>query len=643
MPTIVRCVGHPEIFGGEQHLKRLDAVVNLAAYRLLAEALPHLVWFARADGAVTFYNGRRARYGGLEPEPSGIYEWAPIVHPDDLAETLNAWHRAVQQGTEYECEHRVRMADGSFRWHLSRALPLDTGSSLMWFGTATDTQVLADARASLAESDARLQTVFAGIDQGFCICELVLDADGCPVDYRFLETNPQFEDATGLHDAAGRTALELVPGLERHWVEAYASVALGGTPVRFQQESKVMGRYFDVFAMPLAPRGRFALVFADITERHAALEALQESERRFRNMADNAPVMIWVTDAEGECTYLNRMWYEFTGQTEAEGLGRGWLDAIHPGDTVQAAATFAEATERRTAFTLDYRLRGRDGVYRWAVDAAAPRFSGQGTFLGFIGSVLDITERKEAERAIAAQRDHEHEIAFRLQLSMLPRAAVEDARIEIATAYVTGSDALQVGGDWYETFHAPDGRVVVVVGDVVGHNAEAAAAMGQLRAGLLAMTPFVDGPDQLLCELDDFARRHQITDFATALCIFLDPNNGAIEYSCAGHPPALVCPPRGAVRWLDEARSIPLGIEGCAGRPTATASIEPGAVLIAYSDGLIERRGESIDLGLHRLRDTVERHRDESVHALCSNTLESLTGPDDLEDDTVLVVLRRTL
>jgi PAS domain S-box-containing protein len=616
--------------------------VDLAAYRLLAEALPHLVWFARSDGSVIFYNGRIALYGGLDPDPGGVYEWAPIVHPDDLEPTQTAWKRAVEGGTEYECEHRVRMVDGSYRWHLSRALPLDTGARRIWFGTATDTQVLADTRASLAESQALLQAVFSGIDQGFCVCELVVDADGRPIDYRFLETNAQFEQATGLHDAAGRTALELVPGLEPHWVETYASVALGDGPIRFQQESKAMGRHFDVFAMPVTPRGRFALVFADITERHAALEALRESEQRFRNMADNAPVMIWVTDAEGECTYLNRQWYDFTGQSESQALGRGWLDAVHRDDRARADAAFAEATEQGLAFRLDYRLRRRDGVYRWAVDAAAPRRSGDGRFLGYIGSVMDMTERKQAEDALTAQRDHEHEIALRLQQSMLPAAAVEDARLDIATAYVAGSELLHVGGDWYETFHAPDGRVVVVVGDVVGHNADAAAAMGQLRAGLLAMAPFVDGPHRLLCELDHFAQRHRITDFATALCICLDPSDGSIEYSRASHPPALVCAPGGAVQWLDGCRSLPLGVGPLDERPVATASLQAGGVLVAYSDGLVERRGESIDIGLRRLAEIVERHAGEPVHDLCARTLEALTGGIDVEDDAVLVVLRRT-
>lgn len=503
-----------------------------------------------------------------------------------------------------------------------------------------DSDLLAATLEALAESEARLRSVFSGIDQGYCICELVYDDDGHPVDYRFLEANAQFEEATGLREAVGRTAFELVPSLEAHWLERYAAVALGDEPIRFQQESAAMGRHFDVFAMPVAPRGRFAIVFADITERRAALEALQESERRFRNMADHAPVMIWVTDPDGECTYLNRRWYEVTGQSEHDALGQGWLEAAHPDDREAALTSFADATRDGVAFSLDYRLRCHDGTYRWVVDAAAPRFRGDGRFLGFVGSVMDITERKDAERAMAAQRDLEHDIAVRLQQSMLPTAPVEDDRIEIATAYVAAADLLEVGGDWYETFHTLDGRVGVVVGDVVGHHAEAAAAMGQLRAGLLALAPYVDSPDQLLCEIDRFAQHYRITDFATALCLFLEPSDGRIEYSSAGHPPALVCPPQGPVRWLDGARSQPLGVRAAEVRPAATATLEPGAVLVAYSDGLVERRGESIDVGLQRLAATVADHRHQDVDRLCAGTLEALTGPAGFDDDTVLVTLR---
>ncbi|MGI8997822.1 MAG: PAS domain S-box protein [Pyrinomonadaceae bacterium] len=127
---------------------------------------------------------------------------------------------------------------------------------------------------------------------------------------------------------------------------------------------------------------------------------LRESEERFRNLADNAPVMIWVTEPDASCTYLSKSWYKFTGQTPETGLGFGWLDATHPEDIESAKKIFLAANEKRKAFRLEYRLRCKDGSYAWTIDSAAPRFGPAGEFLGYIGSVIDITERKQAEEAL---------------------------------------------------------------------------------------------------------------------------------------------------------------------------------------------------------------------------------------------------
>jgi len=132
-------------------------------------------------------------------------------------------------------------------------------------------------------------------------------------------------------------------------------------------------------------------------EDNGAGERLSESEERFRHMADNAPVMIWVTDPGGSCTYLSKSWYAFTGQAPEMGLGIGWVDAVHPDDRAVARDTFVAANAGRGRFSVEYRLRRADGVYRWALDSAVPRFDSDGTYLGYIGSVLDITERKKAE------------------------------------------------------------------------------------------------------------------------------------------------------------------------------------------------------------------------------------------------------
>lgn len=146
--------------------------------------------------------------------------------------------------------------------------------------------------------------------------------------------------------------------------------------------------------------GGVLCIVSETTERTIGEQKLKESEARFRNMADNAPVMMWIVNDAGECTYLNTKWYEFTGQTAEEAEGFGWLDATHPDDKEAASRTFLNALSNRNGFRLEYRLRRHDGVYRWAIDAAEPRFSPEGTFLGYIGTVIDIDERHEIEQKL---------------------------------------------------------------------------------------------------------------------------------------------------------------------------------------------------------------------------------------------------
>jgi PAS domain S-box-containing protein len=264
------------------------------------------------------------------------------------------------------------------------------------------------ASAALRASEERYRNLINAIDQGFCVLEMLYDAAGQPVDYRFLEVNPTFERHTGLRDAVGKTALELVPNLEAHWVKIYGQVAATGETLHFEQGSLALGRLFEVEAARVggAHSRKVALLFRDVTESRLAEERLRESEARFRNMADHAPVMIWVTEQDGACSYLSQSWYEFTGQTLEAGWGTGWLKAVHPDDEPDVRQAFARANASHAAFHHEYRLRRRDGVYAWMIDSARPRLSGSGEFLGYIGSVIDISERKRAEEQLrASQRD----------------------------------------------------------------------------------------------------------------------------------------------------------------------------------------------------------------------------------------------
>ncbi len=158
---------------------------------------------------------------------------------------------------------------------------------------------------------------------------------------------------------------------------------------------------FDIaFSAILDDNGSVAGVICvvnETTERTKFERQLRESEQRFRNMADNSPVMMWVTDEQGFCTYLNKTWYTVTGQTRAQAEGLGWLNATHPDDGERARQAFLDANARAAPFRVEYRLRQADGNYRWAIDAAHPRLNDNGTFLGYIGSVIDIHELKLAE------------------------------------------------------------------------------------------------------------------------------------------------------------------------------------------------------------------------------------------------------
>src|SRR4029450_7581583 len=133
----------------------------------------------------------------------------------------------------------------------------------------------------------------------------------------------------------------------------------------------------------------------DITEQRALQDAVQRREALFRDVADHAPAMMWVTDAAGSCTYLSQTWYQFTGQTEEE----GWMSAIHPEDREAGLVPSAAARARREPYRLEYRLLHASGEYRPVLWIATPPFDSKGEFLGYIGSVLDVTAQRQADES----------------------------------------------------------------------------------------------------------------------------------------------------------------------------------------------------------------------------------------------------
>jgi len=138
----------------------------------------------------------------------------------------------------------------------------------------------------------------------------------------------------------------------------------------------------------------------DITDRKVAEAALRENEVRFRSMADAAPVLIWVSDRDKLCTWFNRQWLEFVGRTMEQEIGNGWADNVHPEDYQQCLDTYVASFDARRSFTMIYRLRRHDGVWRWMLDNGIPRHDSSGQFAGYIGSCVDITPQREAEEKL---------------------------------------------------------------------------------------------------------------------------------------------------------------------------------------------------------------------------------------------------
>jgi PAS domain S-box-containing protein len=148
---------------------------------------------------------------------------------------------------------------------------------------------------------------------------------------------------------------------------------------------------------------KFRTIVQEITERKRAEQALRESEERFRNMADTAPVMIWISGRDRLCTFFNKGWLDFTGRTLERELGNGWATGVHPDDLDRCFATYSSSFDACRTFQMEYRLRRADGEYRWVLCRGVPRFEPSGVFAGYIGSDTDITEQKRAAKELQSK------------------------------------------------------------------------------------------------------------------------------------------------------------------------------------------------------------------------------------------------
>ena len=247
--------------------------------------------------------------------------------------------------------------------------------------------------------------------------------------------------------------------------------------------------------------------------------------------------------------------------------------------------------------------------------------------------------------AESLSRAHAHELQQQavaaFQRALLPDE-VFPTDVEIAVRYEPALDELDVGGDWYDVFELDGNRLGIVVGDVVGNGVPAAAVMGQLKSALKAIASIVDDPADVLVRLDHYAT-YEPGAIATTVCYgVLDRSTRMLRYCCAGHPAPALVEGDGTARFLEDGRSFPIGASPAAtpwARHGGEVVLATDAVLVLYTDGLIERRKRALDEGMDDLLVALVAHRSLPIEEMADTLLDRL-DPTNRQDDTALMVLR---
>ncbi len=285
------------------------------------------IWDWDLKNQILTWDDRCKEMFGLPPDLQMTYtRFLEAVHPDDRQRTTALVAAAVRDHIEFHEEYRTIHPDNTVRWILSRGRGFYDAAGVPYrmAGTAMDITDRKQVESALRQSEERYRALFESIDEGFCIIEILFDEADTPQDYRFLEVNPIFEEQTGLHQAIGRTARQLVPDLEEHWIKIYGQVALTGEAVRFENRAEAMHRWFDVYACRTGrPEERkVAIVFKDITDRKRSEQALQASEEQSRNILESISEAFFALDHDWRFTYVNQQAESLLNRTPGDLLGK---------------------------------------------------------------------------------------------------------------------------------------------------------------------------------------------------------------------------------------------------------------------------------------------------------------------------------
>ena len=422
----------------EEKLREREERLSLASW---SAGLGVFEWDVQADRAV-WENERMYEIFGHTIADGPLSKAQLIeryVHPDDAPAFEKGLADGIKSGRPFHAVFRIRRKDGALRWlELAGNFELASdGAPIRMIGVLADiterkrseeahmkrVALRADVSAALAEHKGSLQSMLQKSAEalvrhlGVAFARIwTLNPNGSLLELQ--ASAGMYTHLNGSHSRVpvGELKIGLIAkGRQPHltndvvndprisdsaWANEQGLVAFAGYPLLV--EDRVVGVMAMFARYPLTEDTveAIATVAAPIAqgiERKRAEEALRASEEKFRILADTAPVMIWVSGVDKLCTFFNKQWLVFTGRAMEEELGAGWTEGIHQEDYDRCLETYVKSFEAREPFEMEYRLRRYDGEYRWLLDHGIPRFSPGGDFLGYVGSCIDIAERKQAE------------------------------------------------------------------------------------------------------------------------------------------------------------------------------------------------------------------------------------------------------
>jgi PAS domain S-box-containing protein len=415
--TVVHCTAKDltERKWAEEALRKSDALaLSEKEFRLLAEAMPQIVWATRADGWNTYFNQQWVDYTGLTLEESYGHGWNRPFHPDDQQRAWEAWQNAVTNRATYALECRLRRADGTYRWWLIRGVPVldEKGHILKWFGTCTDINDLKQAEEALREAgEERLRLVLEATSMGTFEIDLRTgEGHWNTVEFELLGLKPGDAPSVPatffryLHpDDAAR--------VQAQWAEATQTGILNTEFRIVRADGQVrwlagLGR-FAYAGKPddSAPEGKpepvgFLGVNFDITERKQMEAALRESESRYRAIGESIDYGVWVCAPDGRNIYASPSFLKLVGLTQEQCSNFGWGDVLHPDDTARTIAAWKECVRTGAKWDIEHRFRGVDGQYHPVLARGVPVRNDRGEIVCWAGINLDISRLKEAEEGV---------------------------------------------------------------------------------------------------------------------------------------------------------------------------------------------------------------------------------------------------